>query len=289
MGLEPTTTRLKVEGSTTELPALGEGDVAVRTRAALVNKTITTNVTGLGLPLSTDLSVATSQPNVRHVSGVCRDTIGGFRRSAVFRLGAIPVLIVLVSLSAPRVRAQSSGRTAPSTGSYGQLQTPDRSGTANLQNAVSAPLHDLNIMRQGIPTVLISAVADPYAPPMPLSCQLLAQDITELDAALGVDFNAEGTPQSPSLTRNNGHIALALVQSGARLLLPYSGLVSTVTGARRHDQEIIEAITAGSVRRGYLKGLGEAYRCAPPATPAHRTDGAVVLGQRGQGPAYPIR
>ncbi len=188
------------------------------------------------------------------------------------------------------VATTASGQTpAPVAASPAEIVTPDRAGTANLQNAVSAPLHDLNIMRQGIPPVLTSAVADPYAPPTPLTCELLARDIEELNIALGADFNEQGTPQSPSLTRNNGHVALALVQSGARLLLPYSGLVSTVTGARRHDQKIIEAITAGSVRRGYLKGLGEAYRCSPPALPAHRIDSAADLGPHGQGPAYPIR
>lgn len=197
-----------------------------------------------------------------------------------------PAAVLLASLGALSARAQSP---APPPPARAEIVTPDRAGTANLQNAVSAPLHDLNIMRQGIPPVLVSAVADPYAPPTPLSCRVLARDIDELDVALGPDFNEPGNPQSPSLTRNNGHVGLALVQSGARLLLPYSGLVSTVTGARRHDQQVIEAITAGSVRRAYLKGLGEAYRCGPPALPAHRIDGAAISGARGQGPAYPIR
>ena len=195
--------------------------------------------------------------------------------------GAAVILACLVA-------ADAHAQTRPAN-PQGEIQTPDRSGTANMRNAVSAPLHDLNILRQGIPPVLTSAVADPYAPPTPLSCGLLARDIAELDLALGADFNEPGTPQTPSLTRNNGHIALALVQSGARLLLPYSGLVSTVTGARRHDQQIIEAITAGSVRRAYLKGLGEAYRCPPPALPAHRIDNAAMVGPHGEGPAYPIR
>ena len=207
----------------------------------------------------------------------------------MIRRGAVPAMILLASLGATPSRAQAPYQTPAAPNTYGQLQTPDRSGTANFQNAVSAPLHDLNLMRQGIPPVLITAVADPYALPTPLSCQLLARDIAELDVALGADFNEAGTPQAPSLTRNNGHVALALVQSGARLLLPYSGLVSTVTGARRHDQQVIEAITAGSVRRGYLKGLGEAYRCAPPAQPTHRIDSAAVVGEQGVGPAYPIR
>jgi hypothetical protein len=201
------------------------------------------------------------------------------------RPGVLGSAIALACAAGLGARAQTP---PPNVGPQGQLQTPDRSGTANLTNAVEAPLHDLNIMREGIPPILIAAVADPYLPPAPLSCDVLIQDIAALDIALGADFNEAGTPQSPSLTRNNGHIALALVQSGARLLLPYSGLVSTVTGARRHDQQIIEAITAGSVRRGYLKGLGEAYRCPPPAVPVHRVGPPDSRDEHGQGPRYPI-
>lgn len=201
------------------------------------------------------------------------------------RLGVHRAALALALMTGIPAWAQ----TGPSQPGYdGQVQTPDRSGTANFRNAVEAPLHDLNIMREGIPPILTNAVADPYAPPRPLSCTVLVRDIAELDVALGADFNEPGTPQSPSLTRNNGHIALALVQSGARLLLPYSGLISTVTGARRHDQQIIEAITAGSVRRGYLKGLGEAYHCPPPAVPLHRIGPTDVRDQQAYGPQYPI-
>ncbi len=52
-------------------------------------------------------------------------------------------------------------------------------------------------------------------------------------------------------------------------MLPYGGFVRTLSGAQRHDQLVIEAIVAGSVRRGYLKGLGESRRCPRPATPVH--------------------
>ena len=199
------------------------------------------------------------------------------------------ILRAVVALGCAGGSVAQAQSTNPTVGPHGQLQTPDRSGTANLTNAVEAPLHDLNIMREGIPPILIAAVADPYAPPTPSTCAVLIQDIEDLNVALGADFNEANTPQSPSLTRNNGHIALALVQSGARLLLPYSGLVSTVTGARRHDQQIIEAITAGSVRRGYLKGLGEAHHCPPPAVPVHRVGAQYDLEQHGHGPQYPIR
>jgi hypothetical protein len=35
------------------------------------------------------------------------------------------------------------------------------------------------------------------------------------------------------------------------------------------------AITSGAVRRAYLKGLGEAHSCDPPATPSHEKDGSA--------------
>jgi hypothetical protein len=210
----------------------------------------------------------------------------------MIRQGNIGAVVALACAAGLSARAQTPPPPPlpppPDNGTYGQIQTPDRSGTANLTNAVEAPLHDLNIMREGIPPILSSAVDDPYARPTPLSCEVLIQDIEALDFALGADFNEPGTPQSPSLTRNNGHIALALVQSGARLLLPYSGLFSTITGARRHDQQIVETITAGSVRRGYLKGLGEAHHCPPPAVPVHPVGPPDDRDQRAYGPQYPI-
>ena len=49
-----------------------------------------------------------------------------------------------------------------------------------------------------------------------------------------------------------------------------------------------DAITAGAVRRAYLKGLGEAKGCNPPATPSHILAGSPVIDQSPK-PKYPIR
>jgi hypothetical protein len=149
----------------------------------------------------------------------------------------------------------------------GKLQTPDRAGTANVGAAATAPLHDLNITRQRIPPVLLAAITNPYDLPRPLNCGVITRQIRELDVALGVDLDVPGTPQAPSL--KNGRIILALLHGAAEYLLPYGGFVRTLSGAQRHDQLVIEAIVAGSVRRGYLKGLGESRRCPRPATPVH--------------------
>lgn len=168
------------------------------------------------------------------------------------------------------------------------LQTPDRAQQSSVPHAMETPLHDVNVLRQHIPAVLLAAVVDPYAAPDRLTCPRLVELVSELDRALGPDFNMPDTPQNPSLTQGNGHLALTLLSGATRLLIPYDGLVRTVTGAQRHDQMVIEAITAGSVRRGYLKGLGEAYHCRPPALPAHRIDNPTPL-QEARKPLYPIR
>jgi len=183
---------------------------------------------------------------------------------------------------------QQQPQTAP-TANQGQIQTPDRSGTNSVTSAAAAPLHDLNITRQGIPPVLLAAITNPYDLPSPLNCRELTRQIGVLTYALGADFDEPETPQSPSLTQKNGKVALALMHGAAESLLPFAGFVRTLTGAQRHDQLIIEAITAGSVRRGYLKGLGEAHHCARPAIPIHFLRPPPPALEDGPGPKYPIK
>jgi hypothetical protein len=177
----------------------------------------------------------------------------------------------------------------PPPDSQGQIQTPDRSGTASIPAAAAAPLHDLNITRQGIPPILLAAITNPYQRPDPLDCGEITIEVRALTVALGADFDEPETPQSPSLTQKSGKIALALMHGAAESLLPFAGFARTLSGAQRHDQLVIEAITAGSVRRGYLKGLGEARRCPRPATPIHFLHPPPPAREDGPGPKYPIR
>lgn len=167
-----------------------------------------------------------------------------------------------------------------------QLQNPDRSGTANIQNAAAAPLHDMNLIRQKIPPILLAALADPYARPAPANCRTISEQVHELTQALGGDFDEPDTPQNPSLTTRRG-VALAVVHGASELLLPFAGFVRTLSGAQKHDELVVEVITAGSVRRGYLKGLGESHGCLPPATPRHLANPAPPFREERQ-PIYPI-
>jgi hypothetical protein len=177
----------------------------------------------------------------------------------------------------------------PPPANQGEIQTPDRAGTANLSQAAQAPLHDLNISRQGIPPVLLAAITNPYDRPRSLDCGEITREIGVLSSALGADFDEPETPQAPSLTQKNGKVALAIIHGAAETLLPFAGFVRTLSGAQRHDQLVIEAITAGSVRRGYLKGLGESRRCPRPASPIHFLRPPPPAQEDGPGPRYPIR
>jgi hypothetical protein len=195
----------------------------------------------------------------------------------------------LFSLSALLTAAPAAVADPPSPASQGQIQTPDRAGTANVTSAAEAPLHDLNITRQGIPPILLAAITNPYGLPDPLDCPEITKQVRALTVALGADFDEPDTPQSPSLTKKSGKIALALFHGAAESLLPFAGYVRTLSGAQHHDQLVIEAITAGSVRRGYLKGLGESRGCPRPSRPVHFLHPPPPAREDGPGPKYPIR
>ena len=48
----------------------------------------------------------------------------------------------------------------------------------------------------------------------------------------------------------------------------FRGILREITGAADHERQFQAAIMAGMVRRGYLKGLGEARDCPYPSRPA---------------------
>ncbi|HEY2179000.1 MAG TPA: hypothetical protein VGH15_10490 [Caulobacteraceae bacterium] len=168
------------------------------------------------------------------------------------RLVLIAGMIVIL---APFALAQKSERPAPPP-----VVEPSTQGTGDMGGAAETPLRNANLVRQNIPPVLVAATNDPYALPRPLSCQTLGANITALNGALGDDLDA-GT--------KSGHAALApeAVKVAANALIPWQGVVRFVSGAEARDRKVRRAIIAGATRRAYLKGLGEAKGCGPPAAP----------------------
>lgn len=176
--------------------------------------------------------------------------------------------------------------TAPRDGSP-RIQTSSDANRESLQGAVAAPLRDVNILRTKIPDILLLAVADPFARPRKLTCPALIAMVAPLDAALGPDLD-QPLPDDDDLMQRGREGALGAVAGVAQDVIPFRGWVRKLTGAERHDKLVQQAIMAGAVRRGYLKGLGESKGCRPPATPMHKAAPPIPPTQEIR-PQYPAR
>jgi len=195
----------------------------------------------------------------------------------------IPPLLCLGLVAAACTTTRSDGTE--------KIQTTDEAKRENVEGAMSAPLRDLNVLQTKIPEVLLQAMADPYERPSrglrmtkASQCAQLAALVAPLNEALGDDLDLP--PQESGVdTRGT---TLGLVASAASDVIPFRGWVRKLTGAERHDKLVQEAILAGAVRRSYLKGLGEARGCDPPATPSHVRAGTPPVVQH-RGPQFPIR
>ncbi|HEV7157604.1 MAG TPA: hypothetical protein VGN38_04515 [Caulobacteraceae bacterium] len=168
-----------------------------------------------------------------------------------------------------------------------QLVTPGQEGSKSVTTAAEAPLHEMNLVGQKIPPVLLEAMADPYARLTPTNCRTLSAAIDDLTLALGPDFDTP-PPGSPGATESGG-LGLKLMNSAAGSLLPFHGFIGYLTGANKRDEKVMRALAAGSARRAYLKGLGEARRCPEPASPRHLASAAPPIYDGPRRPKYPIR
>jgi hypothetical protein len=132
--------------------------------------------------------------------------------------------------------------------------------THDVGSAAQTPLRNANLVKQEIPPVLTAAMADPYARPRPITCKTIAVDVASLTAALGADFDANAGANTPG-------VAPSAVKLAANTFIPFQGVLRYVSGAEAHDRLVVKSIIAGSARRSYLKGLGEAHGCGAPAAP----------------------
>jgi hypothetical protein len=137
--------------------------------------------------------------------------------------------------------------------------------------AVVTPLNDLNLVRADIPAALVAAEKGPYAVPTQPTCPGITADVQALDAALGPDLDTPASPNNPSLVERGtgaaGNAAVGALRSTAENVIPFRGWVRKLTGAEKYSREVAAAIAAGTIRRAYLKGIGQSMGCSAPAAP----------------------
>ena len=141
-----------------------------------------------------------------------------------------------------------------------QRNVTDESVSAT--DVAKTPLNDLNLANDAIPPVLLRARAAPYRDAGIDHCAEILSEIGDLDAVLGEDFDT--APPASAEGLNAGEMAQQVVGS----LIPFRGIVRTLSGANEHESEFRQAIAAGLMRRAYLKGLGQGMDCPYPARPA---------------------
>ena len=161
---------------------------------------------------------------------------------------------------------------------------PPVTATARVGGALAQPLHDVNLVRTKIPDALLDAMDAPYARPRPLTCLEITAEIAPLNDALGPDLDLPSTPSNPGLIQRGtglaGDAAIDAIRGAAESVVPMRSWVRRLSGAERHDRLVAAAITAGAIRRAYLKGLGLEGRCALPSVPLPAAQDAVPGAQR---------
>jgi hypothetical protein len=125
----------------------------------------------------------------------------------------------------------------------------------------TSPLKDVGVVKDKIPQVLIDARTGTYALPAPLTCKTIFDAVDALDAELAPDLDAASTQIK------SGMSATEIGETVVHGLTPLRSWVRKLSGAEKNANEVQAAIMAGSIRRGYLKGVGLGMNCKPPAAP----------------------
>ena len=166
-----------------------------------------------------------------------------------------------------------------------RLLTPEQEGRQGVVKGVLVqPFRDFGLVKSQIPRVLVAAMADPYARVTPVTCGELAMRIRQLDGALGPDMDATIDTERPSMVKKGKGDArdasLDAMRGAEQSYIPFDGAIRFVSGADRHDRQVLNAIKAGSMRRSYLKGLGESIGCPAPASPRHLAHPVTVAAEQ---------
>lgn len=115
-----------------------------------------------------------------------------------------------------------------------------------------------------IPAKLKSIQDNPYSLRGLRSCSAIIVEVRELNNVLGPDVNER---VSKSKAKKRQETAGRVAGSAVGSIIPFRGLIGEVTGANAERRRYNKAIYAGTVRRGFLKGVGRERGCKAPARP----------------------
>ena len=184
-------------------------------------------------------------------------------------MGVWPALVLALTLTAcATVAPEPASEAGPEAAAV-----PALLADAGLTQVVTQPLNDFNLLNSEIPPVLVAAQKAPYAEPAGHSCTSLVTELQALNAALGPDIDAAAAPATtPDLVEQAtgavGELAIGTVKNTVSSVVdgvvPFRSWVRRLSGAERHSSAVAAAISAGTLRRAFLKGWGQGTECAVP-------------------------
>lgn len=167
----------------------------------------------------------------------------------------------VIFAAAALLAAPAGAAPAPPADYQAEPAKPITQREPNAVDVVATPVTDLNLRKGEIPPVLLAAQDAPYALAEMKRCPQIAAEIGRLDAALGDDIDIaqhQGHRISP------GKVAQSVIGG----FIPFRGIIREISGANEQEHRVQTAIYAGSVRRSFLKGIGQQRGCPWPARSA---------------------
>lgn len=177
---------------------------------------------------------------------------------------ASAIAALLLATTAPATAAPPDIPASPAPAEPARAEpAPAKPAPGNaVGDVVSAPFQDLNLVKQDIPPVLAALGGQPYTLPADGSCTGLATEVAALDAALGPDADA-----TEIAGRKGQSTAAKALTQASHSLVPYRSWIRKLSGAEKRAERLAAALLTGTARRAFLKGLGAAQGCEPPAAP----------------------
>jgi len=120
--------------------------------------------------------------------------------------------------------------------------------------AVREPIYDTNLIKREIPQALKDIEKVYQAPP---NCLYYRQELAELNQALGDDLIDVKVKGSDTLTINLSETISSNLMPG----IPFSSIVRSLSGAKKHELKRLDAIFRGKSRRAFLKGWALGQDC----------------------------
>ncbi len=142
---------------------------------------------------------------------------------------------------------------------HAQQGAPEESTIKGTANSVAEPFDG-----KEVPAKLLAVQGDPYSLAGLGKCAAIVREIGELNEVLGPDVNEQ---VDKNRAQKREETAGRVAGSVAGSIIPFRGLIGEVTGANAERRRYALAVYAGTVRRGFLKGVGLERGCKAPARP----------------------